>query len=89
MASVRMRLEHRWSQRRISRYVDEDMSPRARERLERHADLCPECGPLRRAMLWLVSELRELRPPPERSIAPEVIERLRAEPGLHSGSGPE
>jgi anti-sigma factor RsiW len=89
MASRRMRLEHRWSQRRMSRYVDDDMSPRERARLERHADLCPECGPLRRAMLWLVSELRELRVRPERSIAPEVIERLRAEPGLHSGSGPE
>jgi len=78
MASLRMRLEHRWSQRRMSDYVDGDMSFRDRERLERHADLCPECGPLRRALFWLTVELRELRRPPERSIAPRVIEHLRA-----------
>jgi anti-sigma factor RsiW len=73
-----MRLEHRWSQRRMSEYVDGDMPPRERERLERHADLCPECGPLRRALFWLTIELRELRRQPERSIAPQVIEHIRA-----------
>ena len=78
MASLRMTLEHRWSQRRMSDYVDGDMSARERERLERHADLCPECGPLRRALFWLMVELRELRRPPDHSIAPRVIEHLRA-----------
>jgi transposase len=62
----------------MAEYVDGDMSSRARERLERHADRCPECGPLRRALLWLTIELRDLRRPPERSIAPRVIEHLRA-----------
>jgi hypothetical protein len=73
-----MRLEHRWSRRRMSDYIDGDMSFSERERLEHHADLCPECGPLRRALVGLMIELRELRRRPERSIAPQVIEHLRA-----------
>lgn len=86
MASLRMRLEHRWSQRRMSDYIDGDMSPRERARLERHADLCPECGPLRRALSRLVVELRGLRRRPERSIAPDVIARLRATERQHARS---
>jgi hypothetical protein len=73
----------------MSDYVDGDMSFLDRERLERHADLCPECGPLRRALFWLTVELREPRWPPERSIAEQVIERLRAaEPDRASQDGP-
>jgi len=87
MASMRMRLEHRWSQRRMSDYIDGDMSPRERERLDRHAYLCPECGPLRRALLWLVIELRELRRRPEHSISPQVIEHVRAAEPEHAQSG--
>lgn len=77
MASLRTRLDHRFAQRRISDYVDGDLSTAQRRRLERHADLCPECGPLRRAFIWLVLELRELRHSAERSIVPDVIECLR------------
>ncbi len=77
MASFRTRLDHRFAQRRMSDYVDGDLSPAQRMRLERHADLCSKCGPLRRALMWLVAELRELRRPPDRSIVPDVIDRLR------------
>ena len=68
----------------MSDYIDGDMSLREGERLERHADLCPECGPLRRALAWLTIELRELRRRPERSIAPQVIEHLRAAEPEHA-----
>jgi anti-sigma factor RsiW len=78
MASLRTRLDHRFAQRRMSDFLDGDLSPAQRRRLERHGDLCPECGPLRRALVWLVVELRELRRPPDRSIVPDVIERVRA-----------
>lgn len=73
-----MTLEHRWSQRRMSDYVDGEMSPRQQRRLERHAAVCPECGPLRRALRWLVIELQELRWRPSSSVAPAVVARLRA-----------
>jgi anti-sigma factor RsiW len=78
MASLHTRLEHRFARRRMSDYVDGDRSAAQRRRLERHADLCPECGPLRRALMWLVVELRELRRPPDRSIVPDVVDHLRA-----------
>jgi hypothetical protein len=81
---MRDQRDHRWSQRRMSDYVDGELSPRERRRLEAHARLCPECGPLRRTLTVLVWELRELGRArrPVRSVAPGVIERLRSEPQL-------
>ena len=76
MASFRDHVEHRFAQRRMSAYVDDDLSARQRQRVERHADLCPECGPLRRALLRLTAALRDLRRPPDRSVAGSVIRRL-------------
>ena len=63
----------------MSDYIDEHLTTRQRARVEAHASICPECGPLLRRLLWLVSALRTLRTPPRRSVAPAVIERLRAE----------
>jgi len=75
MASFRERLEHRWVARHMSAYIDGELDAEDRRRLERHADLCPECGPMRRTLVWLTRELRDLRRGPERSVAPGVIER--------------
>lgn len=77
MASLRDHIEHRFTQRRMSEYVDDELPARQRRRIDRHADLCPECGPLRRALLRLTAALRDLRSPAEPSIAPTVIRRLR------------
>ena len=71
----------------MSAYVDGDLSPSQRQRLERHADLCPECGPLRRALPWLAVELRDLRRPADHSIAPEVIDNLRSSELEHARAG--
>ena len=74
----------------MSDYVDDELSARQRRRIERHADLCPECGPLRRALLRLRAGLRDLRRPSDPSIAPRVIRRLResARDCAPSGGGP-
>jgi anti-sigma factor RsiW len=80
---MRDQRDHRWSQRRMSHYVDGELSPRQRRRLEAHARLCPECGPLKRTLTVLVWELRELgRSRPARSVASGVIQRIRSEPQL-------
>jgi anti-sigma factor RsiW len=78
---LRAKRDHRWSQRRMSDYIDGELSSRQQRRLEAHAGLCPECGPLRRSVTVLVWELRELRraASPGRPVAARVIERLRRE----------
>lgn len=87
MASLRERLEHRWASRRMSAYVDDELGLRERRRLERHAELCPECGPMRQTLLWLKRELRGLRQAPERSVAPAVIDRWIASERERAASG--
>jgi RNA polymerase sigma-70 factor (ECF subfamily) len=41
---TREKLDHRWTQRRASRYLDGELSARQRRRLEAHPGLCPDCG---------------------------------------------
>jgi hypothetical protein len=65
----------------MSDYIDGELSPREQRRLEAHARLCPECGPLRRSLTVLIWELRELGRAgrPRRAVAARAIERLRRE----------
>ncbi|MCA1701084.1 MAG: zf-HC2 domain-containing protein [Actinobacteria bacterium] len=76
-------LDHRFAQRHMSDFVDGALSARARRRIQRHADACPECGPLRGALVRLVGELSRLRIAlgADRSIAPLVVARIR---GCHA-----
>jgi len=76
---LRMRLDHRWARTRLFDYLDDELSLGQRRRLERHAHICPECGPLLRALTVTAFRLRQLRLPLGRSVAPRVVERLRAE----------
>ena len=78
---IRDKLDHRWANPRMHDYLDDDLSPGERLRLLRHAELCPECGPMLRSFVVLLFELRELRrrQQPE-TVAPAVIERIRREP---------
>lgn len=76
---IATRREHRWSWRRISNYVDGDLDVHNRRRLRRHAEICEECGPVLRSLLFLMGALRLLGPPPHASVVPGVLERLRAE----------
>jgi anti-sigma factor RsiW len=73
------RREHRWSSRHISDYLDDGLTAADRQRLRRHADRCPECGPLLRSLLRLVGALRALRPPAHTNVVSEILERLRSE----------
>ena len=46
--------DHQWSQQHLSHYVEGDLPPRARRRLDRHARGCVDCGRGIRAMRALV-----------------------------------
>jgi anti-sigma factor RsiW len=74
-----MRRDHRFAQRRVSDYVDGDLSRRQRLRIARHVDECPECGPMVRGLLRIRLVLGALgRPGSKRTtVVPLVLERLR------------
>ena len=46
--------DHQWSQQHLSHYVEGELRPRARRRLDRHARDCVDCGRGIRAMRALV-----------------------------------
>ena len=52
--------EHRWAQRHLSHYVEGDLRPRARRRLDRHAAGCADCGRGLRSMRALVYAVQGL-----------------------------
>ena len=52
--------DHQWSQRHLSHYVEGDLRPRARRRLDRHAQGCVDCGRGIRAMRALVYAVQGL-----------------------------
>jgi anti-sigma factor RsiW len=60
-------LDHQWSQQHLSHYVEGDLRPRARRRLDRHARECVDCGRGIRAMRALVQALRGLDGPTDRA----------------------
>jgi anti-sigma factor RsiW len=52
--------DHRWSQQHLSHYVEGDLAPRARRRLDRHARDCADCARGVRAIRALVSATHAL-----------------------------
>ena len=52
--------DHQWSQQHLSHYVEGDLRPRARRRLDHHVRDCADCGRALRAMRALVQAVRGL-----------------------------
>ena len=78
---VRFRRDHHWAPQRMSAYLDGELPPRRRARLERHVLECPECrgllGALRR-MLGLLKRSSSASTAEEiPDIASAVRDRLR------------
>jgi anti-sigma factor RsiW len=72
--------EHRWTHAHLSDYLDDDLSPGERERLEDHVSICPHCRRVLRTLRRTLESLMELPGEPRPSVADGVIERLRREP---------
>jgi hypothetical protein len=74
--------DHEWSQRHLSHYVEGDLRPRARRRLDRHARGCVDCGRGIRAMRALVYAVQGLDGLAGISAPATVFDRVRlAGPG--------
>jgi anti-sigma factor RsiW len=79
LAKRRFMRDHRWTNERLSDYVDGDLRAPERERVEKHVHWCPECRRVLETLRRTVKALMELRATPSASIAPAVIDRLRRE----------
>jgi len=79
---VRFALAHRWTQRHLSEYIDDDLDQGELERAERHLRECPECHELLGSLRKLVAGLGYVGGEPRREVAPSVLagvhERLEA-----------
>jgi anti-sigma factor RsiW len=71
--------DHRFTQRHLSDYIDGDLDPGKRDRVERHVGMCPQCRHLLETLKRTVAALMGLRGDPTGEVADSVIGRLRAE----------
>jgi anti-sigma factor RsiW len=71
--------EHRWTHAHLSDYLDDDLSPDERERIEDHVSVCPHCRRVLRTLRRTLESLMQLPTEPRPSVADGVIERLRRE----------
>ena len=71
--------DHRFTQARLSDYLDGELPAGERERVEAHVHWCPECRRLLESLRRTLKGLMELGAAPADSIAPGVIDRLRRE----------
>jgi anti-sigma factor RsiW len=69
--------DHQWSQRHLSHYVEGELRPRARRRLDRHARGCVDCGRGIRAMRALVHALQGLDGPAGSPAPAAIVDRVR------------
>jgi anti-sigma factor RsiW len=71
--------EHRWTHSHLSEYVDAELSPDERERLEQHLGICPQCRRVLATLMRTVQGLRRLRGEAPPGLADTVIGRLRGQ----------
>jgi Putative zinc-finger len=77
---VAMRLDHRFTVRHASEFIDGDLSPAASARIRRHASVCPMCAELLQTMRATISNLRRLASPNDTpSVVPSILDALRAD----------
>jgi anti-sigma factor RsiW len=69
--------EHNWTHAHLSDYLDEDLSPHERERVEEHVGVCPHCRRVLRTLRRTLESLMSLRAEARPGLADGIVERLR------------
>lgn len=82
LARYRFMREHRHTGARLSPYLDGELEPGDRRRVEEHLHRCPECRRVLGTLRSTLEALLTLRELPHASVAPGVIDRLRREGSL-------
>ena len=78
---LRFARDHRWTPRHASDYIDGDLSPEARRRVERHTGACPECHALVDALGSMVVALGGIGRERGDAAARAILVRVREELG--------
>ena len=76
---TRFHLDHRFVRRCLSAYLDGELEPPQRQRVEHHLVECENCGRTCQALVRILAGLRGLGARPRRDLARRAIERLHAE----------
>jgi hypothetical protein len=70
--------DHQWSQQHLSHYVEGDLRPGARRRLDRHALDCVDCGRGIRATRTLLYAIQGLGGPAGVRAPATIFDRVRS-----------
>lgn len=82
-ASLTMRLDHRFTVRRASAFVDNALDEHATARVERHLAVCPMCAEFVRTLRSTIASLRTFRTSPpgdQPDVARSILDRLADDP---------
>ena len=77
---LRQTLDHRFTKAHASEYLDGELPPEGRRRVERHTSVCAPCRELIASLRRMLATLPRLGATPAPGVADGVIERLRREP---------
>jgi anti-sigma factor RsiW len=79
LAHRRYMREHHYAAEHYSAYLDDDLSPAEKARVEAHVGICPECTKVLAALRRTLEGLRGLRDVEAPGVADSVIDRLRGQ----------
>ncbi len=74
---ARFKRDHRWTQRRMSEYLDGELDRAEHERAARHTAECPECDQLLASLRAIAAALAGIGGEPVQQVAAEVFAGVR------------
>ena len=74
---VRFRRDHGWAPDHMSEYVDGELAPAGRARMDRHMGECPECRRVLAGLLSLVDRLGRVGAPRGGADAVQIAAAVR------------
>ncbi len=87
---LRFHGDHRFTRTQASAFLDGELGPDDRGRIESHTHMCPPCARFMAGLRRTVSALGQLRntEAPHLRVSDGVLDRLREEPHIDGGGAP-
>lgn len=77
LARRRFMRDHHFAQARMSQYVDEELPPGERRRVEEHVGVCPQCRHVLATLKRTIEGLQRLGSERRPGLSDGIIDRLR------------